>query len=235
MFFLIVKTKNKNFFKFIKEHSRSLDHDSYVFKSDDYAANLISKFILFYYIQLFVKKIISSRNLSDCKKNQIYAHISVEKKYEIFLLLKKDLIDFFKNSTLFDFEGYLNFRTKKISKEISFIVDDAFKFYENPSQNSNDIIYFRDIIKNSPTKVTNLISDVTTKSIDLYIDNEKVISFDISQQEDFISELILLSPKNISICDPNNFLKKENVIIIKQTFLKQVNFLDKPIKHYFNQ
>lgn len=238
MFFLIIKAKNKEFINFINKQSRKIDDDSYLFKDENIASRIIAIFLLYYLKNLIFKNMINFLKINPEIKKDLFSYISVEKNEEIFLLIKKDLLEFFSKSVLFDLEGYINFRLKHYKFDVEKLLYDSYTMYISStldsSSDENNSNYFKDIINTNPNRLDELTVNVNDKGI-FIVDDNCNLTFELKEQEDFFTNLILLSPKSIIIFDEFNLLNKVYVILIKQTFLERVVFYDKPNSESFNR
>lgn len=226
MYILNVKAKHTQFIDFLKKEATHIRDTTFSFSTYVVASQIIAIYVLFTMKQLYFQKLMKLYDIDEEEKDDFFSYLSVEKNETIFLLIKEELIFFLEHSTIFNLEGFLQFRLKKIDAAFKEMMEEALDYYFSSVSSDNDITWFRSLLTTETSHCVQAQLCVDKNGFHLFADRRLHCEYALDADDDVLAQCVILSPKTLTIHDPHRFLSKEMVVLMIKIFLEKVTFYE---------
>ena len=229
MFTLKVETTDLSFLDYLKVESKQETTTTYFFSSHVKAAEIISRYLLKQQIEKITDQLVKTHHLSSDAKKELYTYISNETLYKVLKTMEETLIAYLNEQPLFHLEGYRLFRLKNETGIIQQELDKAYDYFLDDG--TSNTVYLKKVMEQQHTVEEELKLIVDATGIIQLIGRQKTYLHDVIEEDDCqgednaISHIVLMSPKQLKVYDPKDRLSKETVIILTKLFEEKVKFL----------
>jgi len=230
MFDLQIHSKNLEFIEFLRQNATyEAANDAFLFTTVEQASHTIARFMLVHIKNQQLEKVCHTYSFPTERQDELSLYLSSEQIEKLYHFISQKLLIFLSQSSLFDFEAFLQFRLGDEQSIFFKMLDIAYdEFMEIQAQENEEepstIEYLKKMHAKQPCQEEKM-TIIVEKSGDIRLEGKETVYLEHEPEEDTIlSYLILLGVKEVDVYELGGILSHEYMSILMQLFGEKVVF-----------